>query len=921
MLTTLILKRAPEALRPACAWFLPGAEPREWLATLALWPVRTESFRLYPIAEPTGARPLGVLVVSAEPLCLPAGARALPYGTVTDGFYVPVDGLLFPPLAPAELRELMRHPVQVWHPVAGLSGFDAADARRVADLLLAPVSCDERWNLARGVEPANARLRSVRLRVVLSLEDLFGAESADIGSEPLADLPPSKDGKPSRLPPQLTEGLLLAGALGARGIVALLALVPRGSGPATWVNHLENWVRQKFEGVNADLEKQRNRELHRLLEMLEKDPANALKHAISLADLANRGRAPSSGRLGERSTDFDLKRLGGGRAADGWAVPPDIRTSLTTRYREAAQREAALGNFRRAACIFAELLGDYSAAADMLKRGRFFLEAAVLYRERLRNEAAEAECLAEGGFFDEAIAIHERRARWLEVAALYEKSDRPEAAREALRRAVGVHVAAGDFLAAARLTEVRLNEVEEALRLLASTWPGGKQAFLCLEERFALLGRREDHVAIQALIGEFTRSAPPAALTVSVIGLLTRLAETMVHEPGRRAASEAVRVRAAGVLGARGLDGADEMAVLRALTRLEPQDRVLKRDVLRYREIRIQAATTPPVLPKVSPGMVRRVLPGKMGTLTLPKVGPWLSITASPVANGHEIHAIARSGERRVFFTRGTWAGAMQSADWSDPAPELGAAFLLARRGAELVLARPGVASLAQQELPASDFFKDGLCRVGTPSWLPEDAVRIAASRAAFWVVRLVAGRVVLASYAEGGLVYSRDVTDELMAAGASGEGGALAIEANGGDGRLALGYGRHLLVLDGGRKIEVRDLGAGVLGLLAAPPGRPGWIALLERGAVFVCAHTLEISEVDGQMVAPRGVFLGDGHLVLLSEREGRVIAVTDEVLAATAWFPFDGGDVFALLASAHPREFTVFTAQGVGQRWQLPI
>ena len=117
------------------------------------------------------------------------------------------------------------------------------------------------------------------------------------------------------------------------------------------------------------------------------------------------------------------------RCARGWAVPPEIQSSLAAKYRAQAQREAALGNHRRAACIFAELLGEFSAAADMLKRGRFFVEAAVIYRERLRNDVAEAECLAEGGFFDEAIAIHERRGRWLEVAALQEKAGRPDAAR------------------------------------------------------------------------------------------------------------------------------------------------------------------------------------------------------------------------------------------------------------------------------------------------------------------------------------------------------------------------------------------------------------------------------------------------------------------------------------------------------------
>lgn len=916
--TTLTLKRTPSATREACAWFLPGPGPEAWLATVASWPVSIEDALFYAVPDAVGSRPLGALVVVKVAAGASAGVgcgRALPYGFVAEGLYAPTDATPWPPINEAEWRGLSRHAVQVWHPVAGLCGFDAGDALRAWELVAAPEIREERWNLARAVEPTNTRLRNVRMAMPISLEDLFGEASKDIGGEPLTELPPAKDEPRPGLPAKLAQGAMMTGALGARGLMALLGLVPRGEGPATWVNHLENWARQKFEGVSAELEKARHRELHRLLEMLERDPTQGLRHAISLADLANRGRAEASARLASRSLDFNLRRIGGGGAADGWSVPENIRSSLATRYRAAAQRETALGNHRRAACIFAELLGDFSAAAEMLKRGRFFAEAAVLYRERLRNELAEAECLAEGGFYDEAIAIHERGERWAEVAALQEKAGRPEAARAAWRRAVEKLLAGGDRLGAARLLEARLDAPEEALAQLAEAWPHGGQALQCLMERFALHGRRHDHAAITELLGELAGKEPPAGLAAPLIGHLAGLAETLVHEPNRMAAAEVVRVRVAGALAARRLDGADEVAVLRALTRIEPQDRVLKRDVLRFRETR--KASPAPSLPAVaSTAVVMKIVPEKKAPISLPKVGVWLVIQADE--NG--IRAVARTAAGKLFFTRGTWSGAMQSLDWDDPQPESKEAPLLAviENGARVMLARPFAPALSPRMFPLSDVFSAVSMRVVTPPWWTEDVVQASPNGRGIWVLRGVQSRVVLASYVFDELAHSRDITDALAAVHVEA-GARVSLQAAGGDGRIALGWGRHLLIFDGDREAEHHDLGGEIREILLASPSRPGWVVLLERGVVFVDARSGRVVEIDGRMERPRGAWLGDGRLLLIGLGEGRLMDWREDALVSVGWFEFKGEDLLAVTCAGHPREFTTFDSKGAGQRWQL--
>lgn len=930
MLSRLQLRRAPTPTSEACAWFLPGEDPAEWLETVCAWPEAAATLMFYPLSDPATGQPVGALVVTDSrrrgdqgPLAdgktsrkLDRG-RALPYGRAADGFYLPADALLFPPVSEEELHAAKRHPVQIWHPTLGLCGFEAHEGRRAWDLLLPPPLIDEAWHLARAVEPTNRRLRRVRLLAPLSLDTLFGGESEDIGAEPLVDLPPGADEPRPGIASKLGRGVLGAGALGARGLIALTGLVPRGHGPATWVNHLENWAARKLGSVTKDLERERHRELHSLLDLLQRDPATALKHAIPLTGLDGRGKAPPSARLGERSLDFDLRRLGGHGPADNWAVPDDLRANLAAQYRAAAQREAALGRHRRAARIYAELLGDFSAAAEMLKRGRFFAEAAVLYRERLRNEIAEAGCLAEGGFLDEAIAIHERSERWPEVAALQEKAGRPEAARAAWRRTVEKLRGGGERLSAAKLLETRLDAPDEALAELAAGWPHGRQALACLAARFDLLGRRHDHATIGALLAELSETEPPSGLLSGLISQLAGQAQTLLHEPNRQAAAEVARLRISAALTKRALDGADEIAALRALTQLEPQDRLLKRDVLRFRESR--ARTAPPPLPQTTAptALVRKIELQKGTTISLPRVGIWMTIQGDE----RTFRAVARTPAGKLFLTHGAWSGAMRSMDWPDPQADAARAPILAELDmARIVLARPFRPPLEPKLFWSAAAFDDGADgrRVVTPPWWTEDIVCAAPGRNVFWTLRVVGERVILESRVLEALTHSWDLTESLNIAGA-GVRDEPRIEATGGDGRVALGFGQRLLVVDGDRPVEWVELGGAVRDLLPGPAARPGWVVLMERGASFVDAETREVSELDGQMESPFGAWLGDARLVLAGRNEGRLFACRETVLAAEAWFAFSGEGVIALSRAAHPREFATFDAAGVGQRWQV--
>jgi hypothetical protein len=913
MLTTLTLKRAPQAVRDPVAWFLPGGDAAQWLEEIAFWPA-PEAVEFYLVAVPPGNRLAGALAVPPPGTRIPPGGRVLPFGQVAPRVFLPIDATLWPPVTPDELRAGSGFPVLIFHPAHGLVGCELTDAKRAWEFLGPSALGAENWSAARAAPPLPREPGAIRLRMELSFETLFGEESADIGSEAPETLPPSADEPSGTLFSQAATGL--AGAL-VKGLLGLTSILPRTASAPTWVNALENWAQQKLAGVKRSLEQDRHRELHRLLDLLEKNPEEGLRYAIPLAALLHRGRGTPSARLSRRGLDFNLGRLGGGQAADFWNVPENLRASLAKSYREKAMRELKLGRHRRAARIFAELLGDFAAAADALKQGRHYREAALLYRERLRNPIAAADCFAEGGLLAEALAIYEEHSRWLTAADLYARLGDRAAEHAAVRRAVEAHRVAGDTLSAATLIETRLGEADEALALLKSAWPDGRQSLACLEESFALLERRQRPDDSRHLLATLAAEKTALSALGGLTSLLAKISEKTKDPRIARAAADVTRIKAAAGLAGHSLSRTDELTVLRALTRLAPEDRLLVRDTLRFRERRPKP---PAAIPGAgaAPGLVRRITVAPGRKFSLPRVGGW----ARAVGDAEGLYAVANVGPGEVVFSRGTWRQEIQSASWTDPAPDRGGLFILVPHVTSVVLARPFAPRFELKTLPAANGFLTGSCSVGTPAWLPDDTVQAASSRFALWAVRVVGERVVLAIFQNERLVHSFDTTDELVAAGATGGGTGLALDALGVPGQVALGYGQHLLVRQQTGEFRIDDLGARILGLLPAPAATPGWVVLLERGAVFVSPGKNQniVHRIDDQLEVPRGVFLGNGRLVLIGGEAGFVVRLQPTGIVREAWFPFLGGAGIALTPTADAHEFAIFLENGEVNRWRLP-
>lgn len=698
--------------REAVAWFVPGETPREWLDELPQWGVPLAPLRLWIVPRGVSDRtPCGVLVTDGSwgrfSTCqsqkqvdgphednLPrqrqvgnlSHGRAVPYGCIAGKLFVPVEATFLPPLDEVDWRELLPaddeplgKTICVWHPTAGFVSFEASQCLRVANLLQAPARSVADWNQAQPGVSFNSRLTAVLPVLMPTLDSMLEEGRDDIGSrgEEWTELP-RRDGEPSdnRLSKlgrgamlgMATAGAAIAGAASSvasaigKGLRSLTGGAASGSGRSGagvagqggWSVALEKLMQRMVERMRQSLEPARQKALRRLMDLLEKNPDEGLKFAISFGDDQHRGPAAPSDQLRERPVNFDLNQLGGGGPGDRWDIPAETSLALMARYRELANRELQLGRHRRAAYIFGHLLHDYHAAANALAAGKHWREAAVLYRDKLGQPQEAARCLEQGGLLTEAIEIYVAQKMFEKAGDLFIRLEQPDEARQCWSQAVLQLVQAKDYLAAARLTELKLANDDGALTLLDQGWQLSIQSEACLAESFYLMARRGNHREASRRIAHWRDAEERVTAALSPALLVQQLANVTATYPDdgvRQLAGDSARVLTARHWKSR--TQAERDRLLKSIEELAPEDRLLARDTRRFLNESNDQSPNRLTFPK--PPLAKRLSVRLVHEWQLPSDVKWLTAT----------------GSQQFWFALGT-RGASQvvvRGDWSQRLP------------------------------------------------------------------------------------------------------------------------------------------------------------------------------------------------------------------------------------------------------------
>ncbi|MEM1318629.1 MAG: hypothetical protein AAGG75_00165 [Bacteroidota bacterium] len=636
----LTLKYHPQQQRAAAAVFIRGQNPEDWLPIINRWGLPLSKLRAYALPASRQSPEVAGLLLSFPGEEVPEAASWLPaYGWHGPRLCLPVNAQLYPSLSDEELEGLLLYDFQVFHPSIGLVGFAQSDQIDFSDYLLYPLPKEVNWKKAHPGLPLRPKLRNISMPKTPP-EELLENLGAEIDQKPLEELPGlDKEENPESLTNKLRRAALRR-ALGLSDkLNDALDKLPQGqgggggdiTGPSSpgLLDRFDSWARRQL----ADLDNQRDKEIRRLMDLFKDNPEEALRYALPLdGKYAGRGKATPSGRLSRRNTDFNLRKLGGGQQVDGWDLG-DHYFKLRAMYTDTAKEMIRQKEYRKAAYIYAQLLGDFHAAANVLKQGQFHREAAALYMEHLENKQLAAQCLEEGGLLFEAIELYEELGKSEKVGDLYQQlGDRPKAT-DAYEAAAKQRVVQMNYLEAARIYEGKLEQPGRAKDMLLLGWQETVKAEECLLHYFKL---HEEEEALSLGLKQVYENHTPSYKKnrfLSVLQVLNRgLLSEEIQATSRELAYEIISEQA----------GRGQYDQLHQLRHFLPKDQLVYSDINRY--ISQHPVSRPKVKLQNSFQPVRR--------FNLDGVTRWRN-----AMNGYDGFLAAGIKNGRLYITRCDWKG------------------------------------------------------------------------------------------------------------------------------------------------------------------------------------------------------------------------------------------------------------------------
>jgi tetratricopeptide (TPR) repeat protein len=918
----------------AAAWLVPGEEASLWVEEWLRWNLPQANWQL---AILPGWGVLTIVPAGQTPLVPP---RAVPLARIGSRWYVPLHAEIVPAVTADELEALLPKDfaAAVFHPARGLLVIETQELRSLQELLAAPPFGAQDWTAAQPGESLNDRLLSVQPGSLPSLAQVLQSGRDDIGSQgsQIKELPPRPNEPGNGLLDRAQRGLSKGFFQAVSGLAGMFGAALPKPGTATgkgagagsrgssqgWLNSLANWAAQKMNAISQQIEDQRNQEIKRLMHLLQNNPDEGLKFAIPFSSGGeHRGVAPPGGSLGLRDVNFSLNRLGGGGPADVWNLSPQYQLQLTQRYRELANRELQLGRHRRAAYIFAELLGDFDAAASALQAGEHWREAAVLYRDRLNRPRQAAECLERGGLLHEAITLFEPLREFEKIGDLYLRLEQKEDAVAAWRKAAGQYEGSRDYFKAAKILEEKIASPEEAEQVLTRCWLDGHFLRESLEKLFDLFTRQQWHDRARARIQSLRDAYNTDTIAIAGSEALATVVRTYPDAQIGAFAADTARV----IVGTH-LPGADKHIRTRLVTSLQqlaPADLLLARDGQRY--LRERDAARPPA-PPVS--LAPQPTTGKsLKTRSVSLLSEFqLKVNASweaAVGGGSHFYAIGNA-QGTVEVVLFNWQGQGYSAHLNRRLPQgliVPPQVAVDPQGNGPLLMATG---LGKHEIPCEIRTQEGTRR----AILFDKADGNAATNARFTRAGLcyALGRAffIERDQATGYLIANGCMIGPQQTLGSIAttfqllhtEPDDAILPTHGRNDMLAVGYQNELLLVRGEDQIERIEFSSPIRQIVGSAPFTRTRLAVVTDNGTYVLwvqgRSTSQPIACGQDLTQPTAGFTLGGHLVLLARGGGEVYETTGAKLTLSHTFVNFNFSQLAVLPTSEPNEFGVITLAG---------
>ena len=502
---------------PVSAAFIRSAEPSVWLKEIDKWNIAMDELECYVL--PSSIQSVdasGLFVIFKDHSKAKDLSLQDPYTCIEKRLFIPCTAEIIPQVNRDELNKVLLWDKQIFHPVIGLVGVEPKDQLKLIDLLSIDGLLESDWSYANPGIPSKPGFNEISI-IKQTAEELINLIKDEIGQKPIDEIS-KKDRSRSFLQKVYDEIRYLAfkGASGVLKVVGGESADNNNADHESVFQKFSNWISRNLE----ELEKKRQDEIKRLLNLFDENTNEALQYAIPLdSPYFNRGETHSSTyRLTKKPLQFNLGNLGGGGRVDLWDIG-HYYNDLRLKYLAAAKKEIEKKDFKKAAYIYAHLLGDYTSAANTLEQGGMFREAASLYKDHLKNISSAAECLERGGLFLESIELNKTLMRDEKVGDLYRKINQNENAEIFYEKHIGTKLTLNDHLDAARVVNEKLYLNERAQQILLQGWDHSYQHESCLKKYFDIIPDRQP-ADISARIKNVYTSTTPRHKRMSLLNVL-----------------------------------------------------------------------------------------------------------------------------------------------------------------------------------------------------------------------------------------------------------------------------------------------------------------------------------------------------------------------------------------------------------------
>ena len=483
---------------PLTGFVIKGNQAKSWFKTLQNLGFKLNTVSIYPLPGIKANSIWGCLVLCNRPLTSAEVGKNELCQQVSSSFYIPEKTEVTPEISSKDNELLFKEKLHFFHPEIGMVQVEEEIDKQAlltmpkekyryifspADSYSIPITVKSFQVFSKSPEEALKEMEenTVKKREKLPDKPLSIAEKLKLNlyKKMFKKSPSSKkSGK---------EGGKQGNVKIPSGLAKIMASV-MGKGKA---GDLMESMKQDYE----NLEERNQKEVDKLLKMLQDDPEKALKYAIPLDEHdISRGIESGSYNMSKLWSSFSLgSSVGGG--GGGSINLGDGFNRLQQQYHQTAEQLIGKKEFEKAAFVYLKLLKNERLAAETLEKGGIYDKAAAVYIKYCKDERSAALCYEKGKMYEKAIEYYEREQDYIKVGDLYSDLNNRPKAKMFYRKEVYRLVTTNHYIAAADVHKHKLNDLNKAQETLWEGWTKNIEPTRCLTQYFGHILDEEEKLS------------------------------------------------------------------------------------------------------------------------------------------------------------------------------------------------------------------------------------------------------------------------------------------------------------------------------------------------------------------------------------------------------------------------------------------